>query len=100
MLLKFLVRANKGISLNLCSYCLPTIVCRSDFCPHGLGRYNHLSFAWHFYLPDGLLYRASNNLLEHIASIITMWIDILAGRTKPEDCILSMTNSSTSAVLA
>ena len=29
-----------------------------------------------------------------------MWIDILAGRTKPEDCILSMTNSSTSAVLA
>ena len=26
-----------------------------------------------------------------------MWIDILAGRTKPEDCVLSMTDSSTSA---
>jgi hypothetical protein len=97
MLLKFLEKANKGISLNLCSYHLPTIVCRSDSCPHGLGGYNHLGFEWRFYLPDKLLYQASNNLLEHMASIITVWIDILAGRTKPEDCILSMTDSSTSA---
>ena len=36
MLLKFLEKANEGISLNLCSYRLPTIVCRSDSCPHGL----------------------------------------------------------------
>jgi hypothetical protein len=97
MLLKFLEKANRGISLNLCSYRLPTIVCRSDSCPHGLGGYNYLGFAWRLYLPDEMLYRASNNLLEHIACIITVWVDILAGRTQSEDCILSMTDSSTSA---
>jgi hypothetical protein len=97
MFLKFLEKANKGISLNLCSYGLPTIVCRSDSCPHGLGGYNHLGFTWRFYLPEELLYRASNNILEHITRVITVWIDILARRTKPEDCILSMTDSSTSA---
>ena len=40
--------------------------------------------------------RASNNLLEHIASIITPWIDIIRRRLKPGDFSLSMTDSSTS----
>ena len=35
-------------------------------------------------------------MLEHIASIITPWIDIIAGRLGKGDCSLSMTDSSTS----
>jgi hypothetical protein len=96
-LFKFLDKAKAGVSMNLVSYRLPNKVYRSDSCPHGLGGYSHDGWAWRFYIPENLLYRASNDLLEHIACIITVWIDILAGRTKPEDCLLSMADSSTSA---
>ncbi len=38
----------------------------------------------------------SNNLLEHIAAIITPWVDIIAGHLTRGDCTLSMTDSTTS----
>jgi hypothetical protein len=63
--------------------------------PHGLGGYSSNGRAWRLYLPEELLYRATNNLLEHVASIITVWIDIIEENLQPEDCILSMTDSST-----
>ena len=53
-------------------------------------------FAWRFKIPEELCFRASNNLLEYIASIITPWVDMLAGQLNQEDCALSMTDSSTS----
>jgi hypothetical protein len=37
----------------------------------------------------------SNNLLEHLAAIISPWVEILAGRLKKQDCVLSMTDSMT-----
>jgi hypothetical protein len=37
----------------------------------------------------------SNNLLELLAAIITLWIDIIGGRISPGDCALSMTDSTT-----
>ena len=51
----------------------------SDSCPHGLGGYSNSGFAWRYYIPGELLYRASNNLLEHIAMIITVWVEVFAG---------------------
>jgi hypothetical protein len=42
-----------------------------------------------------LKFRASNNLLEHLAAIISPWVDILAGRLNSQDCVLSMTDSTT-----
>ena len=67
---------------------LPTTnsLLQSGSCPAGLGGY----------LPDNLQFRASTNLLEHLAAIITPWIDIIAGRLKKGDCALSMTDSTTS----
>ena len=63
----------------------------------GLGGYSHAGFAWRYHLPPHLQFRSSNNLLEHIAAIITPWVDILAGRIQQGDCALSMTDSTTSA---
>jgi hypothetical protein len=74
----------------------PNKVLCSDSCPHGLGSYSSSGFAWCYYIPGELLYRASNNLLEHIAMIITVWVEVFAGRISKEDCVLSMTDSSTS----
>jgi hypothetical protein len=61
----FLDRAYRGIDMNLITYRQPTHVYRSDSCPAGIGGYNHQGFAWCYYFPEDLLFRASNNLLEH-----------------------------------
>ena len=97
LMLVFLEMARAGISMNLIAYRLPNNVYRNDACPFGLGGFSHRGHAWRFYLPAHLRFRASNNLLEHIASIISIWVDILAGRLHRDDCALSMTDSSTSA---
>jgi len=81
---------------NLLAFRRPTHVYRSDSCPSGLGGYSHEGFAWRFIIPDDLKFCASNNLLEHLAAIITPWGDIIAGRITNGDCALSMTDSTTS----
>ena len=93
----FLDRAHQGIDMNLITYRKPTHIYRSDSCPAGIGGYSHQGFAWRYYFPDNLLFCASNNLLEHMAAVITPWIDIIAGRLSKGDCALSMTDSTTSA---
>ena len=64
-------------------------------CPAGLGGYSDSGFAWRWYLPSHLLFRASNNLLEHLAAIITPWVDIIRGRLTAGNCALLMTDSTT-----
>jgi hypothetical protein len=95
MFLGFLKIAKDGISLNSIAFQRPTHIYRSDSCPAGLGGYSDKGWAWRWYLPKNLLFRASNNLLEHLAAIISPWVDILAGRLKNQDCVLSMTDSTT-----
>lgn len=96
-MLDFLTHAKQGIDMNLITYRRPTHVYRSDSCPAGLGGYSHAGFAWRYQLPPHLQFRASNNLLEHIAAIVTPWVDIIADRLQRGDCALSMTDSTTSA---
>ena len=96
LMLLFLEEAHIGVDMNLLVYRKPTKVYRSDSCPAGLGGYSSDGFAWRFYIPLWLKFRASNNLLEHLATVITPWIDIIAKRLGPGDCSLSMTDSSTS----
>ncbi len=97
LMLHFLGIAKQGIDMNLVAFHCPTHVYRSDSCPFGLGGYLDKGFAWHFKIPEDLRFRASNNLLEYIVSIISPWVDMLAGRLSQGDCALLMTNSSTSA---
>jgi hypothetical protein len=85
-----LVKAHEGIDMNIVAFRRPTH-------PHGLGGYSDEGYAWRFKLPNELLFRASNNFLEFLASIITPWVDLIAKRLKAGDCALSMTDSTTSA---
>jgi len=96
LMLLFINKAHQGINMNILAFRKPTHVYQSDSCPAGLGGFSHEGFAWRFYLPEHLRFRASNNLLEHIAAVITPWVNILAGRLRTLDCALSMTNSTTS----
>jgi hypothetical protein len=97
LMTNFLEHKSKGISMNQIAYRKPTHVYRSDTCPAGTGGYSHEGFTWQFYLPNNLKFRASNNLLEHMAGIISpSWVDILAGHLNNGDCSLSMTDSTSS----
>jgi hypothetical protein len=82
--------------MNQIAHQKPTHVYRSDSCPAGLGGYSLKGSAWRFKIPSHLQFRASNNLLEHLAAVITPWVDIIAGRLRKGDCALSMTDSTTS----
>jgi hypothetical protein len=94
--LTVLQKCQHGIDLNAIAYHCPTNVYRSDSCPAGIGGYSHEGFAWRYYLPKDLKFQASNNLLEHLAEIITLWVDILTGRLKEGYRALSMTDNKTS----
>jgi hypothetical protein len=94
LMLEFLKPAHKGIRLNSIAFSHPAHVYRSDSCPAGLGVYSNEGFALRSYIPEPLKFRASNNLLKHLAAIISPWIDIIEGCLKPQDCILSMTDST------
>ena len=85
LMLFFLEEAHIGVDMNLLVYRKPAKVYRSDSCPAGLGRYSSNGFGWIFYIPLWLNFRASNNLLEHLAAVITPWIDIIAKRLGPGD---------------
>jgi hypothetical protein len=89
-------RCRDRVDMNTIAYHRPAHAYRSDSCPAGLGGYSDEGFAWRYYLPKQLKFHASNNLLEHIAAIITPWVDIIAGCLTRGDCALSMTDSTTS----
>jgi hypothetical protein len=96
LMTNFLEHGSKGISMNQITYRKPTHIYRSDTCPAGMGGYSHEGFVWQFYLPNNLKFRASNNLLEHMAGIISPWGNILVGHLNDGDCSLSMMDSTTS----
>ena len=95
--LNFLIKARDGINMNLLTYRKPTHVYRGDACPFGLGGYSAAGRAWRWYIPKHLQFRATINMLEHLAAVISPWIDILEERMPPLSCILSMTDSTSTA---
>ena len=97
LMLFFLQTVHKGINLNLITHRRPTHIYFQDACPVGLGGYNHLGKCWRWRIPTHLQNRATINMLEHVASTIGPWIDIINDEIPPLSCILSMTDNTTSA---
>ncbi len=83
LMIQIIKIAHDGISMNPIVYRKPTHIYRSDSCPLGLGGYSDSGFVWRYYLELDHQFRATNNLLEHIAVIITPWVDIIRGRSSP-----------------
>ena len=96
--LEFLKYAKDGVSMNNLVFAEPTHYYRSDACEHGLGGYSILSGkAWRFELPADCRGRTTINVLEFLGSMITVWIDTLAGDIQPHSCLLSQTDSTSAA---
>jgi hypothetical protein len=78
-MLTFLDKSKGGIDMNLLGFRSPDRIYYSDSCPASLGGYSNQGFTWRFRITDNLLFHVSNNLLELLAAIITLWVDIIGG---------------------
>jgi hypothetical protein len=97
--LTFLRVAFEGLSLNLLSFRLPTYVLRSDAAEHGMGGFCAISSrGWRLELPVdcrvGCREGISLNLLEFLGDIVSVWIELLAGRVPPGSCMLAQGDST------
>ena len=95
LMLAVLERARKGINMNLLTYRIPNAQSKVDACPRGLGGYSKAGRAWRFIIPHHLLGRAHINLLEFLAILVSVWLDIIEESVKPLDCLLVMGDSTT-----
>ena len=97
LMLEFLNYTHAGVNMNMITHRRPTRIYFADACPAGIGGYNSIGIAWRWPLPTHLLNRATSNMLEHVASTIGPWLDIHLGNLPLFSCILSMSDSTTSA---
>ena len=86
----FLEKANKGISMNTIVFRKPDIVYICDASEHGLGGYASHGRAWRLMIPEEVLGRAHINILEYLAQLVCIWIDVLEHKVKEQNCLLAM----------
>ena len=91
---KFLTDAYEGISMNLLTFRQPTHLYRTDSCELGLGGLSSVGKGWRWIIPLWLRGRAHIGLLEFLAEIVSIWLDIHDGDISAEDCALSMGDST------
>jgi hypothetical protein len=92
-----LPKIHKGININLLTYRRPTHILFSDACPKGLGGYSaNTGKAWRWPIPSEFIESVlnKNNLLEFLAAIITIWLQLLDSTTQPLPCLLALTDNS------
>ena len=96
--LQLLQQAQQGISLNLVTFRVPTLLLRSEACEHGIGGYNlRTGRAWRWQIPAHLRLRASLNSLQFVASYWAIAIDHAYTSIPLLQCILSQTDSTSTA---
>ena len=95
IMLVLLENAKKGINMNLLTFRSPDNQWKVDACPHGLGGFSTTGRAWRWPIPTDLVGYAHINLLEFLATLIALWLDIVEGTLKPIDCVLIMGDSTT-----
>ena len=86
----FLGKAHSGINMNILVFREPNTVYRTDACEYGLGGMFPDGSLWRWEIPLFLLHRAHITLLEFMAMIVPVWMDILANKLHPLDCFLSL----------
>jgi hypothetical protein len=96
--IKILDKLESGISMNLLTFRPPDIIIWTDACEYGIGGYSSpRGRAWKWPIPVELQQRAHINILEFIAVLVGVWIEIIEGSATPETCILAF-GDNTSAM--
>jgi hypothetical protein len=88
----------QGISMNVLTFCKPTVIYHSDASEFGIGCFNITSGnAWRFEILVDCRLRTSLKSLEFLLCVITIWVDMLSSRIQAADCLLCQTDSSTAS---
>ena len=85
---EFLTKVNGGVSMNLLTFRQPTNIHICDASEHGLGGFVNHGRAWSYVIPMDVRGRAHINILEYMAQVVAIWVDILEGTATSEDCIM------------
>ena len=80
---KFFSRTNNGVSMNLIAFRSPTHCYRADSLLRGICEYSYKGRSWRWEIPKDLLWRETLNILEFMASVIWLWIDIIENILPP-----------------
>jgi hypothetical protein len=95
--LAFYERAYNGIDMNNLTFRLPDTCTITDACTYGLGGYSaRTGRAWRWYLPPHLVGTKSINLLEFLASAVSIFLSVLEGELTQGDCHLSIGDNTSS----
>ena len=86
----FIDKVNKGVSMNLLTFRKPNIAYICDASEYNIGSFSSYGRAWSYIILAELRNRSHINILEYLAQIVSIWIDIIEGRTNKQDCILTM----------
>jgi hypothetical protein len=90
--------SHTGVSINNICLSAPSAITYSDACEWGIGGYTTHGNAWRYLLPTHLRGRASINMLEFIAAIVTIHLSITKDtHTTSHPHILAFTDSSSAA---
>ena len=92
----FLIRARDGVNMNLITFRKPTLIYINDACEHGIGGFATHGRAWTWIIPPHLRGRAHINLLEFMAQLVSIWIDVIEKKIQPLDCLLGMGDNTAS----
>ena len=84
--------SHRGIDINNITFTEPKKICVSDACERSIGGYNTSGMAWRYKLPKEMIGRLAINVLEFLASAIT--IHLLTSRGAGPHKILAFTDSS------
>jgi hypothetical protein len=96
--LKILDKLRSGVSMNLLTFRPPDITIWTDACEYGIGGYSYpRGRAWKWAIPEELKHRAHINILEFMAALVGIWVEIVEGLAPPESCILAF-GDNTSAI--
>ena len=82
--------------MNLITFQSPNKIYINDASKHGLGGFATHGCVWVYVIPVQLRGRAHINLLEFLAQVISIWIDIEETITQPLDCLLGMGDNTAS----
>ena len=76
--------------MNLLTFREPTNVHICDASEYGLGGFADHGRAWSYIIPNELRGRAHINILEYLAQVVAIWLDVLENTATHEDCLLCM----------
>ena len=87
--------SEKGVSTDNLTFTKVTTHLNTDACEYGIGGFNiKTGFAWRYQIPLWMTQSFHINLLEFIANVVAIWLEIIQNKTIRHPKILALSDNS------